>query len=603
MIVEATKLVVESKNLTYKMAYAVLDEIMQGTPTPAQVGSYLTALSMKGATIDEITASAAAMRMHCVKLLHDAEVLEIVGTGGDKAGTFNISTTASLLISAAGIPVAKHGNRAATSLSGSADVLEALGVNINLTPEQSVALLKEIGICFLFAQNYHVAMKNVAPIRREIGVRTIFNILGPLSNPAGATMQVLGVYDGALVEPIAQVLANLGVRRAFVIHGHDGLDEISACSATSVCEVRDGELNSFIISPEDFGLTRGEPGDLRGGTPAENAEITRSILAGELGVKRTAVVLNAGAGLYIGGKTATLAEGVALAERLIDSGAAYMQMELFAERSNTIAQEDATILDRIVACTKRRVITQRAEGRYEGVKAAALGMPAGETFRFEEALRSVPFGFICEVKKASPSKGVLVEEFNPVDIAVAYEQAGATAISCLTEPQFFQGSNKYLSDIVGAVSIPVLRKDFIVDDFMIYEAKTLGASAVLLIARILSDKQLATYIQLSHSLGMSALVEVNTPEEAQRALSAGALIVGVNNRDLATFSVDLATTRAIAGSIPDSVLLVSESGIQNAVDIAFVRECGARAALVGETLMRAENIAACLGLLKEGARD
>ena len=335
MIKEAIIKLSKKRDLTYTEAENVMDEIMSGQATPVQMSAYLTALSLKGETIDEITASAAGMRAHCIKLLHDMDVLEIVGTGGDGANSFNISTTSSLVIAAGGVPVAKHGNRAASSKSGAADVLEALGVKITLTPERSAEILKKINICFLFAQNYHIAMKYVAPIRKELGIRTVFNILGPLSNPAGANMELMGVYDQSLVEPLAQVMANLGVDRGMVVYGQDSLDEISMCAPTSVCEIRDGKFTSYEITPEQFGYERCEKGALTGGTPAENAEITKAILKGEeKGPKRQAVCLNAGAALYIAGKAASIEEGVKLAEFLIDSGAALKKLEEFVEETN-----------------------------------------------------------------------------------------------------------------------------------------------------------------------------------------------------------------------------------------------------------------------------
>ena len=281
MIKEAIIKLSKKQDLAYAEAEAVMDEIMSGQATPVQMSAYLTALSLKGETIDEITASAAGMRAHCIKLLHNLDVLEIVGTGGDGSNSFNISTTSSLVIAAGGVPVAKHGNRAASSKSGAADVLEVLGVKITLTPERSAEILKKINICFLFAQNYHIAMKYVAPIRKELGIRTVFNILGPLSNPAGANMELMGVYDQSLVEPLAQVMANLGVDRGMVVYGQDSLDEISMCAPTSVCEIRDGKFTSYEITPEQFGYERCEKGALTGGTPAENAEITKAILKGE----------------------------------------------------------------------------------------------------------------------------------------------------------------------------------------------------------------------------------------------------------------------------------------------------------------------------------
>lgn len=335
MIKEAIIKLSKKQDLAYAEAEAVMDEIMSGQATPVQMSAYLTALALKGETIDEITASAAGMRAHCIKLLHNLDVLEIVGTGGDGSNSFNISTTSSLVIAAGGVPVAKHGNRAASSKSGAADVLEALGVKITLTPERSAEILKKINICFLFAQNYHIAMKYVAPIRKELGIRTVFNILGPLSNPAGANMELMGVYDQSLVEPLAQVMANLGVNRGMVVYGQDSLDEISMCAPTSVCEIRDGKFTSYEITPEQFGYERCEKGALTGGTPAENAEITKAILKGEeKGPRRQAVCLNAGAALYIAGKAASIEEGVKLAESLIDSGATLKKLEEFVEETN-----------------------------------------------------------------------------------------------------------------------------------------------------------------------------------------------------------------------------------------------------------------------------
>ena len=335
MIKEAIIKLSKKEDLTYQEAETVMDEIMSGQATAVQMSSYLTALSMKGETIDEITASAAGMRAHCIKLLHDLDVLEIVGTGGDGANSFNISTTSSLVIAAGGVPVAKHGNRAASSKSGAADVLEALGVNITIPPEKSAELLKKINICFLFAQNYHIAMKYVAPIRKELGIRTVFNILGPLSNPAGANMELMGVFDQALVEPLAQVMAKLGVTKGMVVFGQDKLDEISMSAPTSVCEIKDGWFQSYEITPEQFGYERCSKDDLAGGTPAENAEITKAILRGEeKGPKRQAVCLNAGAALYIAGKAETMEVGVRMAEELIDNGAALKKLDEFIACSN-----------------------------------------------------------------------------------------------------------------------------------------------------------------------------------------------------------------------------------------------------------------------------
>ena len=335
MIKEAIIKLSNNEDLSYELAKNSMNEIMKGKATDVQMSAYLTALSMKGETIDEITASAEVMRAHCIKLLNDYDVLEIVGTGGDGSNSFNISTTSSLVISAAGVPVAKHGNRAASSKSGAADVLESLGVNINLSSEECKKLLNEINICFLFAQNYHIAMKYVAPIRKELGIRTIFNILGPLANPAGATLQVMGVYDESLVEPLAKVLLNLGVKRGMVVYGMDKLDEISVSSSTKISEIKSNKINTYTIEPEDFNIQRCKKEDLVGGSSKVNANITKSILKGEKGPKRNAVLINSAAGLYIADKVKSLEEGIELSENIIDTGKAEKQLNNFINLSNS----------------------------------------------------------------------------------------------------------------------------------------------------------------------------------------------------------------------------------------------------------------------------
>lgn len=334
MIKEAIYKVVNKEDLTYDMAENVMDEIMSGKATEIQMASFLTALRMKGETIEEITACASGMRKHAVRLLHEMDVLEIVGTGGDEANTFNISTTSALVVSAAGIPVAKHGNRSVSSKCGAADVLEALGVKITISAEQSAEVLKKIGICFMFAQTYHSSMKYVAPVRKGLGIRTVFNILGPLTNPAGANMQLLGVYEEALVEPLAKVLVNLGVKRGIVAYGQDGLDEISLSAPTTCCEIRDGKLRSFVLNPKDYGFELCEKADLVGGDPEENAAITRAILNGEKGPKRDAVVLNSAACIYMAKDGITFEDAIKVAEDMIDSGKAKAQLDKFVEISN-----------------------------------------------------------------------------------------------------------------------------------------------------------------------------------------------------------------------------------------------------------------------------
>ena len=338
MIKEAIVKIVNKEDLTYDEAYAVMNEIMGGETTSTQNAAFLAALSTKSAkaeTTDEIAGCAAAMREHAVQVKTGMDVFEIVGTGGDNAQSFNISTTSALVAAAGGMKVAKHGNRAASSLCGTADCLEALGVNIDQSPEKCVELLNKAGMCFFFAQKYHTSMKYVGPIRKELGFRTVFNILGPLTNPGSPAMQLLGVYDEYLVEPLAQVLVSLGVKRGMVVYGMDKLDEISMSAPTKICEIKDGWFRTTVISPEDFGFERCTKEDLKGGTPGENAKIVRDILGGQKDHKRNAVLMNAGASLYIGGKADSMKEGIELAAKIIDSGKALETLDKLIEVSNS----------------------------------------------------------------------------------------------------------------------------------------------------------------------------------------------------------------------------------------------------------------------------
>ena len=338
MIKEAIVKIVNKEDLTYDEAYAVMNEIMGGETTSTQNAAFLAALSTKSAkaeTTDEIAGCAAAMREHAVQVKTGMDVFEIVGTGGDNAQSFNISTTSALVAAAGGMKVAKHGNRAASSLCGTADCLEALGVNIDQSPDKCVELLNKVGMCFFFAQKYHTSMKYVGPIRKELGFRTVFNILGPLTNPGSPAMQLLGVYDEYLVEPLAQVLVSLGVKRGMVVYGMDKLDEISMSAPTKVCEIKDGWFRTTVISPEDFGFERCTKEDLKGGTPEENTKIVRDILGGQKGNKRNAVLMNAGASLYIGGKADSMKEGIELAAEIIDSGKALETLDKLIVVSNS----------------------------------------------------------------------------------------------------------------------------------------------------------------------------------------------------------------------------------------------------------------------------
>ena len=338
MIKEALHILIRGEDLSYDTTKEVMNEIMSGDATNAQIASFLTALRIKGESIDEITACAAVMREKGVKLVHNKEVIDIVGTGGDESFTFNISTVSAFVVAAAGVPVAKHGNRSVSSKCGAADLLEALGAKLDLTAEQSAQVLEQTELCFMFAPVYHTSMKYAAPVRKEMGTRTIFNILGPLANPAGAPLQLLGVYDEALLEPMAKVLANLGVKRAMVVHGDDRLDEISLASTTHVCELTDGELKQYVFDPRDYGLALCNRDDLVGGDAQRNAEITRSILSGEMGAKRDIVLLNAASCFVIAGKAASIADGILLAAEMIDSKKADAKLKEFIRATNEVSR-------------------------------------------------------------------------------------------------------------------------------------------------------------------------------------------------------------------------------------------------------------------------
>ena len=581
-----------------------MNEIMSGQTTPTQNAAFLAALSTKSAraeTTDEIAGCAAAMRAHATKVETGMELFEIVGTGGDNAHSFNISTTSALVAAAGGVKVAKHGNRAASSQCGTADCLEALGVNIQQSPEKCVELLREVGMCFFFAQKYHTSMKYVGAIRKELGFRTVFNILGPLTNPGTPSMQLLGVYDDYLVQPLAQVLISLGVRRGMVVYGQDKLDEISLSAPTTVCEIKDGWFKSRVITPEEFGFARCAREDLKGGTPAENAAITRAILNGAQGHKRNAVLLNAGAALYIAGKADTMADSVALARELIDSGAA-------AHCSEQPGGGDGmTILEQLADHARARVAAAKEKAGLDTLQAQCrslertLGRGQGRE-RFQKALSKPGLSFLCELKKASPSKGLIDPEFPYLDIAKDYEAAGADAVSCLTEPKWFLGSDDIFRRVRQTVSLPMLRKDFTVDPYQIYEARLIGADCVLLICALLDTQTLNEYLKLCQELGLAALVETHDEDEVRSALAAGATILGVNNRNLKDFSVDFQNAKRLRDLIPPEVLYVAESGISGPQDVAELKAVGADAVLIGETLMRAPNKRSMLEQLREAAR-
>ena len=441
-------------------------------------------------------------------------------------------------------------------------------------------------------------MKYVGAIRKELGFRTVFNILGPLTNPGSPKMQLLGVYDEYLVEPLARVLVSLGVKRGMVVYGQDKLDEISLSAPTSVCEIRDGWYKSYVITPEDFGFDRCTKDDLKGGAPEENAAITRAILSGEKGHKRNAVLMNAGAALYIGGKAESMKDGIALAAELIDSGKALETLERFKRRQQPRGGERMSILDELAAHARERVLADSENMSLDILQAMCREKGRANGARFYDALKKGDLSFICEVKKASLSKGVIARDFPYLDIARDYEAAGADCISCLTEPKWFLGSDDIFREIRAAVSTPMLRKDFTVSDYQLYQSRLMGADCVLLICALLDTKTLAQYLAVCDELGLSALVETHDADEIRSAVAAGAKIIGVNNRNLKDFSVDFSNAARLRDLIPPEAVYVAESGVQSAQDVAALRSIGADAVLIGETLMRAPDKARRLAELR-----
>ena len=544
--------------------------IMGGQMTTEEIKEVLTAYHEKGVTADDLMAAASAMRAAGVHVAcENPDAVDIVGTGGDFAGTFNVSTTAAFIAAGAGVTIAKHGNRAATSKCGTADVLEALGYDLNTPPEAVAEGIRANGIGFLFARNLHPAMRFVAPARRELKFKTIFNYLGPLTNPAGVKQHVIGVADPTLLRTFAETLDRLGSRSALIVCGNDGMDEISTDGTTRFAMLRDG-----VVSEGSFDVARicGEsyPAQaIAGGAPEENAMILRGILGGGLrGAYRLAAVINAAAAIWMADRARSLKEGIAVAEEAIDSGAARAKLEKFLGEGGRPAGGN--------------ILVDLTERRRRDVEKAATPRD------FASAFRGPGIHVIAELKKASPSKGVIRPNFHASELAAELSEAGAAALSVLAEPHRFLGGEENVRLARAASDLPILFKDFVSTDYQILRARAAGADAVLLIAAVLDDDALAARLKYARSLGMEALVETHTAEEIRRAVAAGAKVVGVNCRDLKTFHTDPAITAGLLAQIPDGIVKIAESGIRGADDIHTLRAAGADGFLIGETLMRAE---------------
>ena len=579
---------------------AVMQAIMTGGATPAQIAGFLVALRMKGETVAEIAAAAGVMRSLAsgVDIGALPHTVDIVGTGGDASGTFNVSTASMFVAAAAGCHVAKHGNRSVSSKSGSADVLEAAGVRLDLSPDQVTRCVAEVGVGFMFAPSHHGAMKHAIGPRRELGVRTIFNVLGPLTNPAGVPNQVLGVFSEALLSPLAQVLQRLGSRHVLVVHSRDGLDEISVGDRTEVAELKDGEVRRYSIQPEDFGIRPQPPGRHPGsgacgepghapGRPRRQAWTRprhRHPKRGR-GHLRRRPGHDPRRRRHQGRRRHQLRTGT---QPPRPAGDPVPELRLTPSTRTPMA-ETPDILKKIMH-RKAEEVRARVERRpLAELRAALADAPPSRGFADALVARVAAGGpaVIAEIKKASPSKGVLRPDFHPAEIAASYAAGGATCLSILTDRDFFQGSETHLIEARAACDLPVIRKDFILDPYQVYEARGLGADCILLIVACLDDTRLAELSDLAAELGLDVLVEVHDAEELARAIRVPGRLVGINNRNLRSFEVSLETTIGLLDSVPAERLLVTESGILAPGDVARMRRHGVHAFLVGEAFMRA----------------
>jgi len=629
----ALQTILDGKDLNAEGMRSVMHTIMSGKATAAQIAAFLTALRCKGETVEEITAAAQTMRELAARIpVSNEHLIDTCGTGGDGSGTFNISTASAFVAAAAGAVVAKHGNRSVSSRSGSADVLEAAGVNLDLDPGQVAQCIEKAGIGFLFAPVFHGAMKHAAGPRKEMGVRSLFNLLGPLCNPAGARNQVLGVFSADLLEPMARVLERLGSRHVLVVHADDGLDEISIAGPTRIAELRDGWFRSYRVTPEALGLVRAPLTRIMADGPQESLGTIIEVFAGEKGPARDVVVMNAGAAIYAAGLANSIKAGVRRAEQVIDDGSARLKLNALVKLSrsmqstrsgmerqkisvsdsvavesvtapsvpgNKLRSERPNILQKILDHKAEEIAHRKSRMSFSDlqVQCKDLASPRGFYRALRERVQQGLPAVIAEIKKASPSKGVIRENFHPVHIARSYEQGGATCLSVLTDQKFFQGSEVYLQLSRNSCSLPVLRKDFIIDPYQVVEARAIEADCILLIVGALVDGQMGELAGTAADLGMDVLVEVHNTEELERALVLDLPLIGINNRDLRNFETRLETTLELLDKIPADRLVVTESGIHTPADVELMRSHSVNAFLVGEAFMKAKEPGEKLGEL------
>lgn len=637
MIQEGIRLAIAGRTLPEEMAREIMREMMSGAATPSQVASFVTAMRMKGDKEEELRGFVTVMRERSDKISAPVGAIDLCGTGGDGLGTFNISTIASFVVAATGVPVAKHGNRAISSRSGSADVLAALGIPFDLAPAAVETCLKAVGFGFMFAPTFHKSMRNVMATRTEIGIRTFFNILGPLANPARVNRQLLGVYDPDVAPMIARVLGDLGAQRAMVVHG-EGMDEITNLGRTKVAELCDGVVRGYEISPKTFGLDLADPEEIKGGSALDNARTALSILKGEKSHRTDIVAMNSAAALYVAGRVPTLQEGLEVAMTSISSGSALAKLKEFAIMTRDLETKMQMELD-VSALRTRRILPEVLKRRCTEICAdlttGILGLAGGNDSlrgldnelisnptilsvlvlnRMKRVLKEeVPLqpvnrsrsaslldaisssqgvAVIGEYKPSSPSAAALCVPPNPDDVADVYENAGITAVSVLVEPDFFCGSHELFSKFRSKLRIPLLYKDFVVVEKQMESAYRLGADAVLLIAKALSPENLDRLVHSCISKGIEPLVEIHDVADIKKleVSRCNQLIklVGINCRDLRTLDVGLRQLEGLREMVGPEKAVIAESGIKSPRDIRNLK--GYDAVLIGSMFMQADNL-------------
>jgi anthranilate phosphoribosyltransferase len=640
MIQDGIRLAAEGENLTAGMTKAIMDEMMAGAATPSQMAAFLTAMRIKGETKDELLGLVRGMREKARKISAPSGAIDLCGTGGDGAKTFNISTTASFVVAACGVPVAKHGNRAMSSRSGSADVLTALGVPVALDQRAVERCMRETGIGFMFAPKFHESMRNVMATRRDIGIRTFFNILGPMANPASVKRQLIGVYDAGLTRTVAEVLRDLGSERAMVVHG-SGLDEISGSDLTKVVELRDGELREYDIGPGDFGLDPCDPRDVAGGSAEDNARTMLTIMSGERSSRTDVVAMNSAAALVVAGRASTLAEGFETASEAIIGGAAMEKLRTFSDRCCELETEaqlgmpaseliDRRILSEVLrsryAELSANLVTRVSEmdggerhlegldkglienpsiltvlcmNRMSKVLSEATDTLTASTRRPEAAFSKAIVGatglaVIGEYKPRSPSTVGLNVAPDALRVAGAYSDAGVACMSVLAEEDFFGGGEEVFARVRGHTTLPMLFKDFVVTERQIDRARSLGADAVLLIAKALTVETLAGFVDIIRTKGMEPLVEVHDELDLEKVDScsnnASIGMIGVNGRNLRTLEVSVERVKELRSLIGDDRTVIAESGMVHPRDVEAMR--GFDGVLIGSMFMKAGHIEA-----------